>query len=286
MAKYGVIDVGSNSVRLMVSDGVKTFYKKVITCKLALGMQDGILTKEAVERTVRAVSFFVDYAQKDNCSEVYIFATAAVRNAKNKQYFLNEVNLACGLDVDVVSGIFESEIGAIGALNGLTGGVIDVGGASSEVAFASTTKLEYSHSVNIGAVVVTDKCGQNKNSAMQYINDYIKEYGHVPTGDFFAIGGTATSVSAIIQELEPYDPNLVDGSIVTIKQLEDLVDKLYSLSVEQRMNLKGLQKGRADVIAAGASILLSIMRYLKLSCVTISEKDNLEGYLIKQLEKK
>ena len=136
--KYAVIDIGSNSVRLMMSDGKKTIYKTVKTTQLAEGMgEDNILQPFAIERTAQAVSFFNKRAKGDGADAVYVFATAAVRRAVNGNEFLNEVKRLCGIEVDVVSGEFEAELGLIGALNGEDGGVVDVGGASSEVVVMS-----------------------------------------------------------------------------------------------------------------------------------------------------
>ncbi|MBO5067436.1 MAG: Ppx/GppA family phosphatase, partial [Clostridia bacterium] len=97
-------------------------------------------------------------------------------------------------------------------------------------------------------------------------------------------GGTATSLASILQELDPYDPNKVDGYAIDVQTLMRLNDKLFSLSVEQRRELKGLQKERAEVIAGGCAVTLAILTMVGVDKITVSEKDNLEGYLMKRLE--
>ena len=132
--KYGVIDIGSNSVRLMISVDGKTIDKYVKTTRLAENMEaDNNLQIDSIERTACAVSFFVDKAKEVGADKIYIFATAAVRQAKNKQVFLSQVKDLTSIDVDVIQGELEAKLGAMGALNGCDGGIIDVGGASSEV---------------------------------------------------------------------------------------------------------------------------------------------------------
>lgn len=281
--KYAVIDIGSNSVRLMLSDGLKTLSKHVTVTKLAGGIKDGILVDEAIKRTVNAVSFFVDKAKNERVDKTLIFATAAVRLAKNRQVFVDKIKDACGIDVDVISGDLEAYLGGLGALNNNDGGIIDVGGASSEIFVFIDKKITYSKSLNIGAVTITDKCGQNKNKALEFSNDIVKQYGEVPSCKFYAIGGTATTVSAILQELEPYDSSKVHNFVVTKSDLTSLLNKLCTLTIEERKMLKGLQPDRAEVIAGGAAILLNIFNHLKIDEITISENDNLEGYLLKYL---
>lgn len=281
---FAVIDIGSNSVRLMLNDGKQTLYKKIQVTKLARGMNNGQLSKDSVERTIRAVSFFVNIAKQEKVDKIYIYATAAVRNAVNQKEFLCLCEKACGVKVDVISGERESFLGALGAVNGGNGGIIDVGGASSEIAVMQDSCLKYGHSLSIGAVKLTDLADQDYKKAQEIVAPLVKEYGEVPISTFYAIGGTATTIVAILQELEVYDAKKVHGYKVELKTLESLVERLYQMTVEQRKGLKGLQPERADVIASGALILLNVMKYLNIQSFYVSESDNLEGYLISKME--
>lgn len=279
--KYGVIDVGSNSVRLMISQNGQTLYKTVKTTRLAEGMGKSLLLQsEAVERTARAVSFFVEQAKNENANQIFVFATAAVRSAKNSKVFIDAVNKLCGVDVQVVSGETEADLGRIGALGYADGGIIDVGGASTEILVVLNGLTVYSNSLDIGAVKIKDSCGQDKGCALQYISSFIDKIGRVPKTQFYSIGGTATSIAAMLQELEPYDPTKTHGYIVDKNSLSKLVDKLFSLSVEERKGLKGLQPERAEVIAGGALMLLIVMGKIGIEEIIVSESDNLEGFLL------
>ncbi len=283
--KYGVIDVGSNSVRLMISDGVSAIYKTVKTTRLSEGMgQDKMLTDTAVERTVNAVYFFIEQAKKEKVDEIFMFATAAVRQASNGSKFVSEIKKKCGVDVDVVSGEEEALLGYTGALSGKDGGVIDVGGASSEVISVLNGELAFSKSINIGAVKAKDTCGQDRKIAEKFVTEKIDDFGKIPKNTYYAIGGTATSVGAILQELEVYDPNKIDGYVVNRQALASLTDKLFNMSVEERKKLKGLQPQRAEVIACGALILLKIIDKIGVDSFVVSEKDNLEGYIIRKID--
>lgn len=278
--KFGVIDIGSNSVRLMINVDGKTCAKYIQTTRLAENMgTDKFLQAEPIERTVGAVSFFVDKARLEKVDVIYIFATAAVRQAVNKADFLSKVKDATNFDVDIISGEQEAIIGAVGALKGKDGGIIDVGGASSEVLVVLGGEVVYSKSVNLGAVKLLNECGQDKQKCLQMIEQCIDNYGKIPHAGFYGIGGTATSVASINLRMRTYNPQLIQGHVVTIEQVKSLRDMLFNLSLEEKMNLAGLQKGRAEVIAGGVALFYAIMKKIGLTHITISENDNLEGYL-------
>ncbi len=276
---YAVIDIGSNSVRLMMSENLRTLYKKVNITHLAQGQSDGVLTDEAISRTANAVCEFVDYAKSQNADGIFIFATAAVRRAKNKNDFIDLVNARCQITVDVISGETEAELGALGALGGADGGVIDIGGASTEITVYENGGKAYSKSLYVGTVSLNDACGQNESRINSFIDGVIKDYGDIPKSNFKGIGGTATSISAVMQELEPYDPTKADGFVIEKGELVKLKDRVFNMTLKERIELKGLQAKRAPVFAGGVLILLKIMDYLKVDSIAVSESDNLEGYL-------
>ena len=283
---YAVIDIGSNSVRLMFSDGVNTLSKEIKITGLAEGaLEEGrILTAEAAARTIDAVCFFVEKAGRAGADKIYAFATAAVRNAENGKEFVNTVKSRCGIDVEVISGEKEAAVGIRGALGGKDGGVIDVGGASTEVIVIKSGKTVFCNSFKIGSVKLTDMCGQDYEKAIKTVKDYTVECKSAPRSEFTAIGGTSTSAAAMLQELEIYDPKRVDGYVISVDKLEKLTERLFSMSVEERAGLKGLQRGREKVIACGCALLSVVSRSLGANTIKISEKDNLEGYLYEKLE--
>ncbi len=282
--KTGVIDIGSNSVRLMLWESGKALYKKVKVTRLAEGLAcNGTLSAQSIERTATAVCDFFNQAINDGALKVYAFATAAVRQSLNGNDFVFAVESKCGLQVEVIDGVTEAEIGYKGALNGADGGIIDVGGASTEITVVNGGKPIYSKSLDIGAVRIFNRCGQDKLAVKNLVDEKIKEYGCIPKTNFYGIGGTATTLAAVAQELDPYDPTKTDGYKLTVTAMQNLTDKLFSLSVEERKKLKGLQPERAEVIAGGATLLLEIMRSQNIEYITVSEKDNLEGYMIKKV---
>lgn len=278
---YAVIDIGSNSARLLMHDGRKTLYKRVKITALAESMgEQKILTEIAMHRTAKVVKEFVVHAKEQKADKIYAFATAAVRYATNKLDFLNLVKELAGIDVEVVSGSAEAELGVKGALNGLDGGIIDIGGASTEISVVEKGSGIYNKSIDIGVVKIKDRCGQEKEAVFDFCKCKIEEFGDIPKTKFFGIGGTATSISAIMLELEEYNSEKVNGYKIEKTALKKLIDRLFSMPLERRKLLKGLQPERAEVIAGGAMLLLMVMERIGLDYLTVSESDNLEGYLM------
>lgn len=283
--KYAVIDIGSNSVRLLMWADGRSLYKKINTTRLGEGLSlTGKLSHDAIVRTSGAVREFAAQAKSEGASVLYAFATAAVRRAANGSEFTKTVKGECGIDVDVISGEREAEIGLFGSLQGADGGIIDVGGASSEVTVQKGGKIVYAVSADVGAVRVKDVCGEDFMCAQQFISEKIKVLGQIPRSAMKAVGGTATALAALAGEIEPYDPCLVDGYCLTADTIYKWIRRLYSLSLQERLKLKGMDPKRADILGGGALILYSVMRRADVQSVSVSEKDNMEGYLLSKIK--
>lgn len=283
MRKFAVIDIGSNSVRLMfVADG-KVLYKALNTTRLGEGLADKpFLKPDAIERSAKAVCDFYAKALSEGAEKVFAFATAAVRSAENRALFLDKVEKDCGLRIEVISGEEEAEIGILGALGNADGGVIDIGGASTEIVIKNAGTMVYKKSVNIGVVRLKDSCGRDRQALYEVAEKAVEEYGDVPTAEMYAIGGTATTLSAIQQRLETYSSEKITGSVITAEEMQALADKLLSMSVEEIAALPCMPKGRADVLTGGAVLFTVLMKRLGLPRLTVSDRDNLEGYAIKK----
>ena len=284
MRKFAVIDIGSNSVRLMfVADG-KVLYKGLQTTRLGEGIAEKpILNAAAIERSARAVELFYQKAKQEGAETIVAFATAAVRSAENGTEFTDRVKELCGLEVEVISGEEEAEIGILGALGGADGGVVDIGGASTEIVVKDEGKITYKKSVNIGVVRLKDKCGRDKQALIAEAKKAAIEFGLIPAkGILHGIGGTATTLAAQILRLETYQSEKITGAKITISQMQAMADKLLTMSVEEIAALPCMPKGRADVLTGGAVLLATLMQELKVHTLIASDTDNLEGYAIKR----
>lgn len=279
--KYAVIDIGSNSVRIML-DGNNPVNKKMLkSTQLAKGMVDGILCQNKINETATAVKEFFDYATI-NGYQTFIFATEAVRSAKNGNILTDLILQKTGIVVDVIKGEIEAKIGFLGAC-GNTGnkGIIDVGGASSEIAAGKDGNIYYSKSLPYGVVRIKDKFGNDVCAMREFLRKKVTEYEKLKCDEYIAISGTATSLSAMMQNLNTYDPFLVHDSYLSIKFLAEIIYKLYDKTPDFIANhypVIGIK--RAEVIVCGAVIMLEIANYLGIDGFKVSDRDNTEGYLI------
>lgn len=283
--KTAVIDIGSNSVRLAMMAGGKTLYKKLATTRLGESVEvSGALRQEAIERTALAVAGFVGEAADDGAARIYAFATAAVRSSSNGGAFVKRVKELCGIDVDVLSGETEAQTGLLGALKGEDGGIIDVGGASTEITVQSGGRAVYTKSVNIGTVRLHDIAGRDRDLLESAIEKKLAEYGSPDLSPYnmYTIGGTASRLAALRHGLTEYRPEITDGTRITQAELAELTDRMLTLPVEV-IRETTICRNSADIVGGGCLLMLCIMKRFNIAEMTVSESDNLEGYcLIKE----
>ena len=280
MKKTAVIDIGSNSVRLMFLADGKVLYKILNTTQLGEGLaHSGVLKAEAIERTANAIAAFCNQAKAEGAQHVCAFATAAARSAKNSADFTDRVKLLCGLEIEILSGEEEAEIGILGALGHKDGGIIDIGGASTEIIVRTDGQIAYEKSVDIGVVRLKDMCGREYSALASAAQKAVQTFGCVPTNQtMYAIGGTATTLAALALKLEVYDAAKVTGYRMTAAQVAQMAQTLCQMSVEEIMQNPCVPQKRAEVVAGGAVLLATLMQALGFDSVLVSDSDNLEGY--------
>ncbi len=274
-----VIDIGSNSIRLMI-EGEKV--KRINTTQLAEGLAiSGMLNEGAIKRTADAVEEFYHMAEALGAEKIYPFATEAVRSARNGGEFISHL-AERGIKVDLLSTEREAECGFIGAYKGGRAAIFDIGGGSTEIITGNENGLTYERSVPVGIVRLKDLCGQDVKKLESYIEAKLKEFGSVPSSDYaVAIGGTASTVAAVL--LGGYDRDKVHNYTLTVDKMQEVLDLI--VNAPDRNKIPGLPLMRSTVIIGGIILLIKITRMLGHNSIIVSEEDNMEGY-IKQLDLK
>ena len=278
---YAIIDIGSNSIRLMLSDGERTLKKYVETTKLAEGLAiTGKLGQSAMQRSVQAIIKFVAIANENN-AVVYIFATEAVRSASNGNDFVKKIKQSTGYDIDVVCGEMEAKLGFTGASQGQNVCVVDIGGASTEIVCGDKGNIIYGKSLPIGAAILRDNCGEDEEKLLTFISAKLKEYGNIPKMDkLVAIGGTASTIVSVLLQMEVYDTDKVHNYMLYKTDALKVYELIKKTPLKDRCNIKGLPVGRQDIIVGAIFELVKIMEMLGFEYLFVSEKDNQEGYLM------
>lgn len=278
--RYGIIDIGSNSVRLLVSDEMNRLYKRINTTGLGRGLAlTGNLQEENMLVTAEAIEEFFVEAREQGCDEIYAFATEAVRSAKNREVFVGMLKDK-GIDIDIIASQNEAKLGFYGAYTSGKVCVMDIGGASTELAVGDEKGISYAKSLPVGLVRIFDNCGEDYTKIDDYVDDIIKGYGKLPVFDnILSIGGTASTFVAIAENMKIYDPKVVDNYKLTKKVVDSLTDMIHNTSFEDRLNINGLEPKRRAVIVGGGRLLSKLMEYLGKDHVIVRESDNQEGYL-------
>ena len=297
--KIGAIDIGTNSMRLLVCDFINDELlnrkKFVNTTRIGKGVDEyGFISQEAIRRNIDALKEFYKLSKSEGCDYIYCIGTSALRDSKNGDDFVRIAKEEIGIDIEIISGEEESNLGFLGVLKGANENddilVIDIGGGSTEFILGNMDGIKFSKSENVGALRMTEKFlttdivdNYEFDMMSEFIENEIRETleslkeKHI--NKLVGIGGTITSLSAINQELEVYSMEKIHNSVVTIDDIENILQNLKKMTLNDKKSLKGLQSKRADIITAGVKILHIIMKKLELREITVSEYDNLEGLI-------
>nr|WP_312985662.1 Ppx/GppA phosphatase family protein [Clostridioides sp.] len=304
--KLAAIDIGTNSMRLLVAEVVRgnivNRKKFVNTTRIGEGVdKTGFILEEAITRNIEALSEFKKICLKEGCEKIFCMGTSALRDSMNSEEFITRAKKEAEIDVEILSGDDEANLGLIGVIEGLNGDrnvlVVDIGGGSTEFTVGDKSGIKYNKSENIGALRMTEKFlkedpidnnefGKLENFVEKEIADTIDDIrSMMDINDLVGIGGTITSLSAINQKLEVYSMEKIHNSKICIKNVEQILQNLKEIPLSDKKKLAGLQKKRADIITAGVGILKIIMEKLEIEEITVSEYDNLEGLICQKSKK-
>lgn len=283
------IDVGSNSVRLMVAqseDGQLTvLHTGRITTRLMNGVADGVLQGESVENTALAVAAHVETARKMGADLIHAFGTSALRDAKNSDHFSDRTQALCGLRVNIISGVEEAQLAYAGAAPAGKCGVIDIGGGSTELIVGKDGQMLRAHSAQLGAVRLMNELGGRQDpaemvaAAEERLQKTIEAVCTDAPDKWIGVGGTITTLAAMSKKVSKYTPHAIEDYPLTGELTEKWLKSLVEMPVEERRLLIGLTPNRADIIPYGAAILLAVIRCAKADPVHACDRDNLEGYI-------
>jgi len=301
--RVAAIDVGTNSTRLLVAEeqpgGFRSIDRRMVITRLGQGVdRSRVLAPEALDRTLRTIAEYAATCGELGVERLRVTGTSAVRDARNREEFFEGVRKLTGTDAEVLSGDQEARATFLGTLSDLdepgTVVVVDIGGGSTEL-IVGVGEPERLVSLDLGCVRMFEKYLESDPPSAEEISALraevdqrlsdVKDDLAVPPGSrLIGVAGTVTQLATLKAGSPVYDPDVTHHSVLSHGDVRSLARRLESLTIGQRKRVTGLEPGRADVIVAGAEILLGVMEVFDLAEVLVSERDILDGLVIGLLD--
>jgi len=297
----GAIDIGTNSVRLLVAeknDGWHDLLRMVEVTRLGEDVnRTKVIKPEAMNRTLDVLTKYKDLMDRHGVEKSKVISTSAMRDAKNSSEFISLTKERLGLKIEVISGEEEGRLTFSGATGqdslvskGALALVVDVGGGSTEYIYGRDQEVYGATSLDIGSVRLSElflkhdppleeELVEVRKMIRKVADPVFSEIAAQNPSVMIAVAGTATQLSAVEYGVEPYDPEKIHGSKITLPQLKALIARLSSLPLEERKKVKGMHPQRADVIIPGALILEETLEALGLPEMVVGERDILDGVI-------
>jgi exopolyphosphatase/guanosine-5'-triphosphate,3'-diphosphate pyrophosphatase len=298
--RTAVVDIGTNSTRLLIADVedgrvTQELYRASTVTRLGTGVdKEKRLHPDSMQRVYETLDRYAKEIEDRHAERKIAVLTSAVRDAANGQEFAATIRERYGIEPHVIPGEEEARLTFLGATSERDPDdttptlLIDIGGGSTELVIGHGRTVDFRVSTQAGVVRQTerhlhddpptqDQIDELRSDVDQIIKQAVPEARRRTTEHAIAVAGTATSLAAIAQELEPYDATKVHGFTLTTERVHELTDRIKTLTLEQRRALKGLDPARAPTIIAGVLILSEILSMFGLPSVEVSEHDILRG---------
>ncbi|HTX30880.1 MAG TPA: Ppx/GppA phosphatase family protein [Solirubrobacteraceae bacterium] len=300
MTRIAVVDIGTNSTRLLVCDRegdqiTDELERESSVTRLGAGVDaDGRLAEASMDRVYATLDKYRELIDGRDAQVKIAVLTSAVRDAANGREFADTVAARYGLTPHVLSGDEEAELTFLGAMSERDPAdetptvVVDIGGGSTEVVIGRGRQATFHVSTQAGVVRQTERhihddppteeeLDETRADVRETLGQGVPEEQRQAVEHAIAVAGTATSLGAIAQELEPYDPEKVHGYRLTRSECEEILKRLAAIPLDERRQVPGLHPDRAPTIVAGVIILTEVLRLFGLNEVEVSEHDILRG---------
>ncbi|MBO9599227.1 MAG: Ppx/GppA family phosphatase, partial [Cohnella sp.] len=285
----GIIDIGSNTVRLAVYQLSDNGAYRVIdqgrwAARLSQRMDDnGNLADEAIDELTDVLRHYRRICQMHGAGLIRTVATAAIRQSANRERIAERLSVATGLAIEVLSGEDEARIGShamLGTMGTGDGFVIDIGGGSTEISLLLDRQVKFAVSFPFGCVNVASRFSLGSepvsSSVLEDMQSFVMQQlasepwiGQYPGLPVIGLGGTVRALAKLQQRVTDYPLPLLHGYELKADGVAARLNQLASIPVDKRKKLPGLSKDRGDVIVPGLAILLGIIKQAKSSSVIV-----------------
>jgi exopolyphosphatase / guanosine-5'-triphosphate,3'-diphosphate pyrophosphatase len=288
VTRVGVVDLGTNSTRLLVADvedgKVRELDRRLAITRLGEDVDARrALLPTAIARVRNVLADYRRAAEELGAERMLAIATSAVRDAENGEAFLGEIEWSYGFSTRLLSG--EEE--ALLTFRGVAAGrrleketlVIDVGGGSTELVAGGPKDVRFHASLELGCVRLTERFPGDPEGCAAYVRGVLAERVPSDVRPKAAVGvaGTITQLATLDLGLEREEPELVHGHALRTGTVAELVDRLAPLPVDEIRKLRGMHPDRAAVIVAGAVVVRETLHHFGLDELEVSEQDIMHG---------
>ena len=301
--KLASIDLGSHTARLLIArweaGRLQSVLRKRAYIRLAQDFESPplrTLKQPGIDRVMEALEAFTLDIEKYGAKTIRAVATGVMREAANANLLLDHVRKRTGIQVEILSGEEEARLTGLGIRQALDFGTrpflaFDLGGGTTEFLRVPKQGPSKAWSLPLGAMILTQRylvSDPPQETEVERLREETKELLHRAFPDevgdsvLAGTGGTVTTLAAMVHgiEVKGISPERMNGLILRVQQLEEVLDRIKPLSVAQRALLPSLDRGRADVILAGAVVVREILNFFRSSEMMISLSDLLEGALL------
>ena len=300
--RFAGVDIGTLTCRLLIADLLPGGrLREVRSDRRILRLGEGVdqtkqLSVTAMDRVLQCLREWREMIAASSVDAAAVVATSAVRDAANREEFLDRVKREAGFEVEVISGEEEARRTMLGIRSGLPIGVtnvlaLDIGGGSTEFILDRPGQKPIVQSIDIGVVRLCERLlhhdpptDEEVRQACEWIERGTKAaiagMGNYQTATFVGTAGTVTSLAAMAQKLPAYEPARIHNYQLQLSTIQEIEQTLLSRKKADRVGLPGLERGREEVIAAGAIIIRTIMETQGMSSVLVSDLGLREGVLI------
>ena len=297
---YAVLDLGSNSVRLLIGNVIDgrcapKLYERAVT-RISVGLSaTGLLGEGPMRRTLEVLRGFRRITEAEGATVSDAVGTSALREAGNSAAFLERVRAETGFEVRVISGEEEASLTALGVVASLgpmpSAMIVDIGGGSTEMAIVRGHQLVASISEPVGAVGLIERHIKSDPPARAELESLRAECDAAALRFRGALGapepgmrlvgaaGTMSTIAAMDLGLVRYERDRVHGHVVTIGRLREIYRLITAIPLHERLLIKGLEPDRTDLIMAGLTLTICLMETFGYRDLMISDAGLLEGLL-------
>ena len=301
MEKIGIIDLGSNSARLVLVNILEGGYFAVFdelkeTVRLGQDMQEeAILTPNRIAQTIKTLQMFKRLCDSNKVDKIYAYATSAVRNAKNQLSFLAEVQSKCGFKLEVLDDAQEAQLVYQGVINSMDipkGLIMDIGGGSTQIVYYNRKNLLGYATIPYGALTLTEKFADDSlkpEERADKIHDFIvSELDKIdflkdidPETKLIGVGGSYRNLGKISRMLRKYPLDMTHNYVIPKKEFMGIYKNIKSLDLDKTMKIKGLNSVRADIFPSALAAISAVCDTLSIEDIVISGSGLREGTMFK-----